>query len=114
MDIPHIYRPFELFLGLMQVIVGFPLFGRELLRYRKRPLRTWADNWRDPMTGLWFVTSGPAHLSLAFDPPHQESSLTGTLQWVALAGLAIVLTLGFVSWHLRKSQPEQTGTKIEK
>lgn len=85
---------------------------RETQHWKCQP-HTWADNWRYPMMGLWFVTSGPAHVSLAFDPPHHETHLTGDLQWVALAGLAIVLTLGFVSWRLRKSQLEQVTTKVE-
>lgn len=110
MDIPHIYRTVDLFLGLLMIITGIPLFGRELLRFRKQPLRTWGDKARYLLMGLWFVTSGPYHVSRAFDAPHQEASLTGELLWVALAGMGAGLTIYFVARRFRKSLPEQTVT----
>ena len=114
MDIPHIYQPLSLFMGLMMLLVGVLLLAAQLLRLRRQPFRTWAGDAGFFGRGLWFATSGPYWLSRAFDPAHQESSLTRHLFWVALAGFAIIFVLYLLARRLRKSQPEQATMKLEK
>ncbi len=114
MDIPHIYQPISLFLGLMLILVGFPMLLNQLLRLRKQSFQIWADSGGFFGRGIWFMTSGPYYLSRAFDPPHQESSLTSNLFWLAVAGFVTILTLYLLARHLQKSQPEQMTAKVEK
>lgn len=114
MDIPHIYRPVDLFLGLLMLVAGVPLFGRELFRFRKRPFRTWVQNGQLSFISLFLVTNGLLYVSRAFDPPHRESSLTNSLQWGAIAEFAVMVALEFFARRLQRSQPEHTAGKMER
>lgn len=114
MNIPHIYGLFDLFQGLLMIAASIPLLRGVLLRIRKQPFYGGADNGSYLGIGVWFATSGPFYLSRAFDPPHQESPLTDILFWIAVTGFGIILTLYLVARRLRKSQPEETMTKVEK
>ena len=114
MHIPPIYQPIELVLGVGQISTALLLLGTELFRLRKLSLRAWVENSLFVGISIFLVTNGLLYLSRAFDPPHRASSLTNSFQWVGITGFVILVTLESLARRFRKSQPEQTPTKIEK
>lgn len=106
----HIYQPFDLVLGLLMLPVGLLCLGQDIHRIATRTFRNSYADWRSVTLSAWFVSGGPAHISKASDPRHQESHQTTMLQAVALSVLAVVLIANGIAWLVRRrQQAEQTG-----
>lgn len=84
---------------------------QDLRRVFARTFRNCYADWHSLTLSVWFASSGPSHLSKAFDPRHHESDLTAILQVVALSVLAAVLIANVVAWALRsRRKVEQIET----
>lgn len=108
-----IYQPVDLILGLLMIPLGMLCLVQDLRRILTRIFRNRYADWRSLTLGVWFVSSGPEHLSKAFNPRHHESDLTATLQTVALWFIAAILIANLVAWIMRRHRkPEQVRMRI--
>ena len=111
----HIYQPFDLFLGTVMILLGVPGLARDLYRAGTRAFRATYTDWRSLGLSLWFSGDGPAHISRAFDPAHQESHRTAVLVSFALPAMGVAVLAGGIAWwcEWRRKRPGQVVAGAE-
>ncbi len=103
----HVYQPVDLVLGLLMSLLGLPGVGHDLYRIITKQFRNRYDDWRSLTLSVWFMSDGPAHLSKALDPRHQESHRTGILTTVAVCVFCALVAASSIAWIVCRRQRSQ-------
>ena len=96
----HVQQPWELFAGVVLLLVGVPGLARDLYRAYTRTFRATYADWRMLGLSLWFAGAGPAYCSRAFDPPGHDSHRTAILSAVAMWMLLLAVVSCSVAWAM--------------
>ncbi len=93
----QVHQPFDLFLGVVMLVLGIPGLGRDISRALAHRFTNTYDEWRMLCLSIWFTTSGPSYCSQAFDLPHHPSHRTSVLEEFAVLFLAVAMVIGTVA-----------------
>ena len=88
-------------------LLGLLGVGHDLYRIITKQFRNRYGDWRSLTLSVWFMSDGPAHLSKALDPRHQESHRTAILTIAAVCVFCALVAANGTAWIIGRRQRSQ-------
>ena len=104
-----IHQPIDFFVGLPMLLLGVTGLAIDLWKIAKHRFRDTYGDWRSLGLSVWFITSGPARLSRAFDFTHHNSSRTNVLEGVEAVVLGVIIVVTLAVWIARRYSAQRAS-----